>query len=244
MLRNYFLEFVRFFLEILKGPNTFKFHFKPAQLLGSQSQAGQESMAYFASGKRLSGSYLEVGAHDGFSMSNTFILETRFGWHGLSIEIDESLSLQFAKLRSNPCLAIDGITADYLSLLKQHNLPKNIDYLQIDIEPATNSLAALMAIPFREYSFGFITFEHDLDSSQDNSEIQQRARKFLISQGYLLWIENVKFNGSRFEDWFIHPSISPRIANFRIPASGLVHSGNEFFSTRSRIQCQIYNWLK
>jgi hypothetical protein len=212
-------------------------------LIGSNSQCGQESFAFFTSGHRKFGSYLEIGAGDWLKLSNTYILENKMKWKGVSLEIQKKLANNFNKYRSNPCLAIDALTADYSTILSKYNLPKFIDYLSVDIEPAENSLAALKSIPFETYSFGFITFEHDLNVAESNYKIQAESRQFLLNHGYLLYIPDIKLNGKSFEDWFIHPKVSASLARFKLPKKYELLDGNELFTTRSRIRCQLYHWI-
>lgn len=53
--------------------------------LGSYSQRGQDAIAYFANKMIQSGFFIEIGAADGVSGSNTYALE-RLGWKGLLVE--------------------------------------------------------------------------------------------------------------------------------------------------------------
>lgn len=51
------------------------------------SQAGQDLWVYGSVfNEKRNGFFLDVGAHDGVYLSNTFILETRYGWNGILIE--------------------------------------------------------------------------------------------------------------------------------------------------------------
>ena len=52
------------------------------------SQSGQDQFAYNISGSN--GTYLEIGAHDPVINSNTFNLEVKCEWKGISIEYDKS----------------------------------------------------------------------------------------------------------------------------------------------------------
>ena len=52
------------------------------------SQSGQDQFAYNLFG--LDGTYLEIGAHDPIINSNTFNLEVKCNWNGISIEYDQS----------------------------------------------------------------------------------------------------------------------------------------------------------
>jgi hypothetical protein len=83
-------------------------------------------------------------------------------------------------------------------------MPERIDYLQIDIEPAYQSLAALRRMPFDKYTFSVITFEHDLYADPKNLKIKQEQQRILLSHGYRLVRENVAVEDQPFEDWWIH----------------------------------------
>ncbi len=51
-----------------------------------KSQLGQDVFALAMSGFRRGGYFIEVGAHDGVGLSNTWLLETGYGWNGLLVE--------------------------------------------------------------------------------------------------------------------------------------------------------------
>jgi hypothetical protein len=87
-------------------------------------------------------------------------------------------------------------------------VPKRVDYLQVDIEPAANTLLALKQLPLNDYRFSVITFEHDLYFSPENAAVKQEQIDILSSLGYVLAAENVKVDENRaFEDWWIDPQV-------------------------------------
>lgn len=156
------------------------------------------------------GFYVEVGGYDSKSLSNTYVLETEYSWKGFALEIDETKASKYTYERSNPCIAADAITFDYLKAFEEFNAPKQIDYLQLDIEPAPNTLACLYKIPMN-YRYSVITFEHDLYAdSQRHSVVKNSAREYLQGFGYKLVVSNVyapKNNPSPFEDWYVDPNV-------------------------------------
>lgn len=63
------------------------------------SQAGQDFWVFGeAFNEKRNGYFVDVGAHDGIHLSNTFLLERRYGWGGVCVEADPS---NFALLRRN-----------------------------------------------------------------------------------------------------------------------------------------------
>lgn len=173
----------------------------------SPSQACQDSFVMNMLGFKQNGFYLEIGASDYYTLSNTYSLENDYGWSGISLEIDAELAERFNSLRKNQCFNLDAITADYEELLKSVDAPKQIDYLQVDIDPAPNTLAALKAVPLDKYRFSVVTFEHDIYANTEYLLIQEEANRILESYGYQRVIKNLWANGCPFEDWYVDPIV-------------------------------------
>jgi homoserine trans-succinylase len=109
-------------------------------------------------------------------------------------------------VRLNPVIAANATSIDYQELFSAFDLPSSIDYLQIDIDPALQSLEALKLIPFEKYKFSVITFEHD--RYRANRQIARESRKLLKGFGYKLIVKNVNSQKLKpFEDWWIHPEL-------------------------------------
>ena len=94
---------------------------------------------------------------------------------------------------------------NYKSLFEELNYPKQIDYLQLDIDPAEGTLRALKTLPLDDYRFSVITYETDVYSS--GADIQDEQIEILESHGYQLVAKNVKCEGNPYEDWWIDPAI-------------------------------------
>lgn len=69
------------------------------------SQFGQDEFLhkYVFKDKRI-GFFVDIGAHDGISYSNTYFLEKELGWHGICIEPQKIQFLKLQKNRSAACL--------------------------------------------------------------------------------------------------------------------------------------------
>ena len=155
-------------------------------------------------GKR-NGVYVEIGADQPRVISNTYLLEKDFDWSGISFELDADKVAFFNTIRKNKCLCEDATLYDYKSLFQKINYPKQIDYLQLDIDPAEGTLKALKVLPLDDYRFSVITYETDVYSS--GADIQDEQIEILESHGYQLVAKNVKCEGNPYEDWWVDPAI-------------------------------------
>jgi hypothetical protein len=155
-------------------------------------------------GKR-SGSYLEIGAGAPFYGNNTALLEKEFNWRGFSIDIND---LAVSGDRKNPCIIKDALIIDYDLLLSA--LGTEVDYLQIDCEPASITFDILMKIPFDRYKFRVITYEHDYYNDETKT-YRERSRNYLKSKGYFLLVSDIAPDTFRtYEDWWVHPDLIDR----------------------------------
>ncbi|HZP12974.1 MAG TPA: FkbM family methyltransferase [Nevskiaceae bacterium] len=70
------------------------------------SQAGQDFLIWAeAFNEKRNGFFLDIGAFDGVHVSNTFLLEKRYGWRGICVEANPE---RFADLKRNrSCTCID-----------------------------------------------------------------------------------------------------------------------------------------
>jgi tetratricopeptide (TPR) repeat protein len=155
---------------------------------------------------KTNGTYLEIGAGEPFYGSNSALLEKDFNWTGVGIELDPNRSSQHS-VRKNLVFCVDGTTANYEQILSEHFSDNVIDYLQLDIEPSSNTFKALQKIPFDKYKFRVITYEHDhyIDITK---EYREKSRKFLSSLGYILLVNDVSpREDCSFEDWWVHPEL-------------------------------------
>lgn len=166
----------------------------------SHSQALQDVFARVVSSWSGVRTYLEIGAGDPESGSNTLALE-RDGWNGLSIEWDGELSKRFGRVRTNKIICGNALSQDYRSLIEE-SLLQPIGYLQVDIDPAEQSLACLMLIPLDTFRFTCITFEHDRYSQ--GKRVRNLQRQHLRTLGYVLVRGDVTWKpGHPFEDWWV-----------------------------------------
>ena len=172
------------------------------------SQSGQDQFAYNISGSN--GTYLEIGAHDPIINSNTFNLEVKCNWNGISVEYDKSFQKSWSdnKLRKDNVVWDDAFNINYSSLIKQKALPYRLNYLSCDIEPAENTFNILKKIISSKLNFDFISFEHDKYSI--GSKYEDLSIKYLKDCNYKVAVKNVYSRNKRYkiyETWFVNNDI-------------------------------------
>lgn len=195
--------------------NKLKFKFKNSHIIDRNfSQAMQDMFVLTMLNGKKNGTYLEVGSGDAFYGSNTAILDKLFHWKGTSIDYNNNYKKSYES-RKSTYINGDALDLNYSDVLS--DFPKEVDYLQLDCDPAKVTFEVLKKIPFDKYKFAVITFEHD--SYNGGSEYRDLSRKYLIGKGYQLVVDNVAPDRlCSFEDWWIHPDLVNKeiVDNFKI----------------------------
>jgi len=188
------------------------------------SQAFQDLFVLSILDGKKNGTYVEIGGGHPVIINNSYLLESEFGWRGVSFELVSDIVNFYNSMRLNPCFCEDATTVDYKKIFKENNLPKQIDYLQVDVEPAEQTLSSLLNLPHDDYRFSVITYETDL--YMYGADCQVEAEEFLLSRGYELVIKNVANDGNPYEDWYIDPeSVNLDIVEkFKKPPKELIES--------------------
>ena len=186
-----------------------RYKFKNYEIIDKNySQVFQDIFVLSTLDGETNGTFLEIGGGRPFYGNNTALLEEKFNWNGISIEFNKTNVEQYNKERPNTkVLMEDALGINYSNLISQNYDSKIIDYLQLDIDPCNNTYQALNLIPFDEYQFRIITYEHDfyIDSTKSYKE---NSRELLKSKGYVLVVDEVSPDGkSSFEDWWVHPDL-------------------------------------
>jgi hypothetical protein len=186
------------------------------RILSNYSKTFQDMFVLSVLKGKSQGTYLEIGSHDPHHNNNTALLE-EFGWTGSSIEIEKHWVDVFNQKRKNKAHCYDATKVNYKKFLSENYTTKDIDFLQLDCEPSNITFEAMLAIPFDEYRFGVIAYEHDhcMDMSRTYRE---KSRRYLKSLGYELVVNDIGPNGwFTYEDWWVHPELVDRetIENMR-----------------------------
>jgi hypothetical protein len=172
------------------------------------SQTYQDMFVLSMLNGKTNGTYLEIGSAKPFWGNNTALLEQNFNWKGLGIELKQDEADEHKLHRKNPVLCTNALEVSYDHLLQQYFPGQfDIDYLQLDIEPAKNTFDALLAMPLEKYRFAVITYEHDgyVDITQS---FKEKSRRYLNALGYKLVVNDIAPDHvSGFEDWWVHPDL-------------------------------------
>ena len=164
------------------------------------SQAGQDRFILSVLNNKINGYFLEIGSNHPIIINNTYILENNYGWKGIMIEYDNNFLQSYKNIRHNSIHIINDATkVEYFKLFTENNIPKNIDYLQIDLEVVNgstiNTLKLLNVQVFKEYKFAVITFEHDIYRGNFHNT-RDESRKIFKDNGYA--IEQLTTEGQKY----------------------------------------------
>lgn len=188
------------------------------------SQIGQDRLVLKYLKNKKNGTFVDIGCGFPKYINNTYTLESELGWSGISVDLhlySEEDGLIWNDCRSTKIILQNALTLNYTDLFKQNNLPNNIDYLSIDLEPPDLSLECLFKIPFDEYFFNFITFEVDKNRIGDEKRIKT-SRDFLESKCYTL----IGSICSGQDDVYVHNSIFENIKNIEFKDPDIVWTLN------------------
>ncbi len=107
------------------------------ELHRSRGQYFQDIAALLFSGSKQAGFFIEIGTGDGESLSNTFLLEKHFGWHGILFEPDRRFHESIARLRTatldtRPVFSCDDQVMSFLEVTKAGELSTLSNYRRED----------------------------------------------------------------------------------------------------------------
>jgi FkbM family methyltransferase len=177
---------------------------------------------------KTNGYFLDIGAMDGITSSNTYELEHTYKWNGLCVEpyylhwpilklcrsvpiIEKGIynkdgfinfNAQFSNITSNAGFSIPTIT--FKTLVKENKVPNIIDYISLDVEGT--EYEALSEFPFDTHVAILWTIEHNLYLHNDPT-LKNKIKEIMFANDYVIGVENVfcaDSNNGPFEDWFIH----------------------------------------
>jgi hypothetical protein len=219
----------------------YKFPWSPI-IEENYSQVFQDMFVLSMTNGKRNGTFLEIGGADPFKGNNTALLEKQFEWKGVSIEYSEKFIDNYRSNRIAKLLHEDALSLDYKKLLQENFESNVIDYLQLDIEPARNTYECMLKIPFDEYKFAVITYEHDYYVDITKS-YREKSREFLKSKGYILVVNDISPDGfSNFEDWWVHPDLVDKniIEKMKFIKDG-IHNVKDYMLSEEELKVNFFN---
>lgn len=174
-------------------------------------QAAQDYFILRCLKQKENGFFLEIGTHHPININNTFLLEKKYKWKGILVDIDSTFEGLYQAVRTDSTYLIqDARTIAFADELRKQQFPSHMDYLQLDLEPSNGStiqtLENLHKDVLDDYTFAVVTFEHDIYSG-DHYSTRQRSRDIFEMRGYHRVFSDVKNGGQAYEDWYVHPSL-------------------------------------
>ena len=179
------------------------------------SQANQDTLVVLLTKEKKNGWYVEIGANDPIITSNTCLLEDKYQWKGLMVEWDQNFLPAYRVRRPLASYLMgDASTFKYDEILHNLQFPSKIDYLQIDLDVDNRSTLTTLEIfdrtVFDKYTFGVVTFEHDIYRG-NFFNTQEESRTIFEKHGYVRLFSNVSVffenQWCAFEDWYAHPTL-------------------------------------
>lgn len=179
------------------------------------SQASQDIFVRTLTNNKNNGTFLEIGSNDPIFNNNTYILEKEHNYRGVMVEYDKSFESAYKIHRPNSIHILnDAQIVNYRNILDVNNFPKEIDYLQIDLNvddcSTLNTLKLLNYTVFDKYKFSTVTFEHDIYTG-NYFNTQEISRRIFEERGYILVFPDVSifWEGKycKFEDWYVHKDV-------------------------------------
>lgn len=196
------------------------------------SFAGQDLWVLEMLNNKTNGIFVDLGAGDGITFSNTYLLEKEYNWNGICVEsypdrYDELITnrVSFKKnivinhykgycnidddgrITESSGTTVECDTFD--NIITEFELGNEIDYISINI--GSSELDILKTIDFTKYDIKLITVQHNVYSN-DLTFYKWRIYDVLNNEGF----ERIKsdahcleqyaeeYGRQPYEDWFIN----------------------------------------
>jgi hypothetical protein len=225
-LRSYsVIKIYLFYLIFLLFLNKYKIFFKfiVNNKNSSKSQIFQDLFVYFFSNYKKKGTFIEIGGGDGSYLSNTYILEKKFGWKGIICEPDnrfhskirakrkcfletkpvsnysnKKIYFYFKGLYDSYGSSVYNASAKELKSISLNNLIKKYqlgkDIDYISIDTEGSELDIIKNFNFNKHNVKIFTIEHNF-----NKNIRKNIYKIFKKNNY----ERIFKYISYMDDWYI-----------------------------------------
>lgn len=178
----------------------------------SYSQRGQDLFAITTLNNKKNGTFLDFGCRGPIDINNTYLLEKKYSFSGLSFDIDniEIDKWKYVDRNYENAICCDLLTLNIEDTLNRFYISPIIDYFSFDLEPPLLTLEVLKKFPFDKYKFRVVTFEHDFyrgfDTVNPSREIFLKYGYRKIKKTHMDIFDNEK-TIYLAEDWWIHPDV-------------------------------------
>jgi len=185
---------------------------------GVYSDGAQDLFIVNVLKEKMNGTFLDFGCRCPIKGNNTYLLEKKYNFSGLSFDIDTNeISIWKNSDRNyENAICCDLLNYDFEKKMDEFYSSNIIDYFSFDLEPPLLTLEVLKKIPFDKYKFGIITYEHDFyrgyNTVKPSREIFLNYGYKKINKEFMDKIINPDKNKSinkvwLSEDWWIHPDV-------------------------------------
>ena len=158
---------------------------RPDIQAGSQIEQDRIVLALL-NGKRF-GTFVDIGCGTPIINSNTFLLETEYGWSGIAVDCaPQRDGWCWEDRRASRYIVADAMTLDYARLFEEEFADREIDFLSLDLEPPAITHQLLFALPWQRWRPHVIAYEADAYRDPEAAAREQEAAAFLRSMGYSL----------------------------------------------------------
>jgi len=165
----------------------------------SQEWTAQDKFVNETFKSKRDGTFLDIGCHHYKDISNTYFLEKELGWTGIGIDKNCAFEQEWIENRPGSIfICADAVNLDYGKILEEHNMPKVIDYLSLDLEPPVLTFQALKKLFETHYIFNVVTFETDYYREKTTRD---ESRDLFKQRGYT-FIKDL----NNQDDFYIHSS--------------------------------------
>ena len=147
------------------------------------------------------GTFVDIGANQYNINNNSYFFELERKFTGIGIDIDPQYSGGWLQYRKSTFICDDATKINYSILFEKYNLPKVIDFLSVDADPAEVSMAALIEVINTGYQFNIIDFE-----VANDPPVTLQCKELLEYQGYRL-VKEIHIHGHyHLDDIYVHNS--------------------------------------
>lgn len=144
------------------------------------------------------GVFLDIGAGHPIELSNSYALETHYGWRGFLIEQEPTAANMLRDARKSQVMQVNALTQDW------RDLPvKSFDYISLDVDYITHKVLLDLLVTGIEARVW--TIEHNRYAYPAGQSPEWVDRALMQERGYQLIARDVTSKDKPFENWYVDP---------------------------------------